>query len=180
MSDDVKKIMNQADYAKHRGVSRALITQALQSGKISATTALDGTRLINVEEADREWEQNTFIGNKRGKSGDSVMSEESIEEAKEPSAGNTYAKSRAFRETALARLTHLELQRKMGQLVDARAVELQAFADGRKIRNAMISIPDRVAPILAAENDVVKIHSILAKEIIATLKGLAVELGESA
>lgn len=48
-----------------------------------------------------------------------------------------------------------------------------AFKRGRIIRDGMLSIPDRVDAILAAETDRRKVHQIMTDEIVRVLEELS-------
>ena len=50
-----KKFLSKRDYARHKGVSHTSVNKAANAGRI--TTTPDG--LIDPEDADRQWEQNT-------------------------------------------------------------------------------------------------------------------------
>ncbi len=57
-------------------------------------------------------------------------------------------------------------------MVDRESVEREAFRVARVVRDAMLSLPDRLAALVTAETDQAKNHAILTKEIMAALKGL--------
>lgn len=48
----------------------------------------------------------------------------------------------------------------------------QAFEDGRALRAAVMGVPDRVAPILAAEADPHRVHALLTAELALALQAL--------
>ncbi len=60
-----------------------------------------------------------------------------------------------------------------GTLVNAREVELQAFAQARQLRDAILAIPDRVIPIISAETDEHANRQILDAELRSVLRDLA-------
>jgi hypothetical protein len=178
-SEGEKKLLNQAEYARHKGVSREAIRKAILSGRITQTVLESGVKGIDPELADKQWADNTFIGNVRSKDGDAIIASENAtsDEAKKAEvSGPSYADSRAKREKLAAEMLEMELEIKAKRLVRADEVEHQAFEDGRKIRNSIMSLPDRLAPLLASETDVSKIHTILLREFSSTLKGLSREL----
>jgi phage terminase Nu1 subunit (DNA packaging protein) len=77
----------------------------------------------------------------------------------------SYAASRAARAGYQARLTKLEFEQKSGKLVDADEVRAQLFALGRRVRDSLLGVPDRLAPILAGETDPAVVHRLLSEEI---------------
>lgn len=52
-------LMSLAEYSRHRGVSKPAVTQAIRDGRISTTTDHDGKRVIDSDQADQQWSQNT-------------------------------------------------------------------------------------------------------------------------
>jgi hypothetical protein len=51
--------MSFAEYARHRGVSKAAVSLAIKRGKISELTDEDGNRYLDSETADLQWAANT-------------------------------------------------------------------------------------------------------------------------
>lgn len=96
-----------------------------------------------------------------------------------PSGVDGYHEARAARERADAALAQLELAEKLGQLVSADAVTRAAFEAARSTRDALLSIPDRVAALLAAESDAANIHSILTTELRQALHGITDRLSRA-
>ena len=71
---------------------------------------------------------------------------------------------------AKADLTELDVQERNGDLISASAVRDQDFKLARILRNNLQSIPDRTAPLLAANMDAASIHKALYDEINLTLE----------
>lgn len=82
--------------------------------------------------------------------------------------------------TAQAEHKELELARARGQLVAADDVRRAAYETAHDVRNAMMTIPDHVAPILAAERDPIVIHRKLSEEIKRALTALSEHLRRTA
>lgn len=74
---------------------------------------------------------------------------------------------------ARADLAELEKEEKVGSLIDAEGAEKAAFDLARKAQEALVSIPDRLASILAAETDTVKVHKLMEAEIVLVCTALA-------
>lgn len=72
-----------------------------------------------------------------------------------------------------AQLAQLELDERQGKLVRANEVRAEAFRMAREVRNALALLPNRLAPMLAAETDPHTIRQVLAQEISAALESLA-------
>ena len=164
------------EYATRKGVTRAAVGQAVAYGRVKVVI-VNGKRVVDIAASDVLWEkrQNPTAPVDPQKydpykgAGDS--NDADIERASE------FSRARAMKESIDVKLKGLKLKTMMGELIPSADVAKQAFEDGRKIRNAMQSIPDRIAPILTAETDVTRTHTILMEEINRTLEGLARELG---
>ena len=71
-----------------------------------------------------------------------------------------------------AKTAKFNYERLLGQWVEVAAVERDAFRVGRQIRDGLLSFPDRLADLLAAEADAQKIHTILDREVRQVLLAL--------
>ncbi|MCC7487281.1 MAG: terminase small subunit, partial [Burkholderiales bacterium] len=67
--------------------------------------------------------------------------------------------------SAQASRAELELQRRQGALVSAEEVRLGARATAREVRDALLAIPDRLAPALVSIRDAATMRQALAGEI---------------
>ena len=166
-------------YARHRRVSPAAVRKALAAGRIKA----DAEGAIDPTAADTQWDTSTNLSKplnsvtgvpkKRrtpGAPSDAIgAAGAGIPEANGLSDAarliSSYAGSRAARESFLARLAKLDYEERSGKLVDADEVRAQQFALGRRIRNSMRGIPDRLAPILVGQTDAAVVHRMLSEEI---------------
>ncbi len=146
---EARTIGSVTQYAKHRGVTQPLVSQYIRSGRLRDSVRKIGKDKyeIDFELADKEWD--SHIKNSRGT------------EIKGP----TYAQSRAIREAYTAQLSKLDYQERSGQVLLAGDVRREAFQQGRRIRDAILAIPDRYAALLAAETDEVKIKQFLDREL---------------
>lgn len=90
--------------------------------------------------------------------------------------GLNYAESRALREAYQARLSKLEFEERSGKLVNVDQVKVEAFKTHRRIRDALLNIPDRCGPHLAALSDPSECHAYLLEEIVAVLKQLSSDI----
>lgn len=85
--------------------------------------------------------------------------------------------SRAVKEAYAARLAKLDYEERIGKLVPAEQVKVDAFKVARSVRDALMNIPDRVSNLLAAETDPAKVHAMLADEIRIVLSKLSLKNG---
>lgn len=154
--------MNAAQYARHRGVSKEQVRKYIEGGKITARKVGRGYE-IDAEQADRELDANRAPDRGGRNGGPDELSGK---------VGASYAQARAMRETYAARILQLEFQEKSGRLVDKNDLRLRLAKLHMAVRDSLRTIPDRVAPVLAAETDQTKIHALLLKEIGQALEGL--------
>lgn len=165
-------------YARHRGVSHTAVRKALASGRIRPEA--DGS--IDPSRADEQWAVSTNLSKPRN----SVIGEPKLRAStveRQPAHDNgsivplegptrlasSYAASRAARESYLARLARLDFEQRSGKLVDADEVRAQLFGLGRRLRDALMGVPDRLAPLLAGESNAAEVHRILSEELLAAL-----------
>ena len=145
-------------YATHTGVSRQVLTRELRK------VGIDFRHRFNFHEADQK------------RAAMRHPSRAAFRKPKQPKDGHTepcsFAEAQAEKERYKAKLAKLEYEHKIGQLVDRESVEREAFRVARVVRDAMLSLPDRLAALMTAETDQAKNHAILTKEIMAALKGL--------
>jgi len=84
-----------------------------------------------------------------------------------------FAEARAAKEAALAEIRQLEAARKRGETIDKAAAVRSFSRSGMVFRDAMLSIPGRVAAQLATETDERRIEALLTAAIRAELTRLA-------
>jgi phage terminase Nu1 subunit (DNA packaging protein) len=73
--------------------------------------------------------------------------------------------ARAKRESYQAELARLKYEEQAGKLIDAEAVQNEAFKIARTVRDALMNLPDRVAAEFAGETNQFRIHTRLSEEI---------------
>jgi hypothetical protein len=167
-------------YARHRGVSLKAVQKALGSGRIEKTAAA----LIDVELADANWARRTAPRPLAAKP--SLNDEQAADEGPEVphertrddtqriprsradvplGSGADYSRARAIRENYLARMAKLDFEERSGKLMSRDEVKVAAFNRFRTFRDAMLNIPDRLAALVAAETDPVRVHDLLTTEI---------------
>ena len=84
-----------------------------------------------------------------------------------------YASARTMREAYRAKMARLDYEERERKLVDSQKMYEEGFQLGRQVRDAVLGVPDRLADILAAEQDPVKIRQLLQDELEMTLTSLA-------
>lgn len=88
------------------------------------------------------------------------------------SSAISFLEAQRRKELANAQLKELEVQKRAGELIEVATVEKAMFEKGRQVRDALQSLADRLAGILAPINDQAKVHEVLSKEIHQALEGL--------
>ena len=81
--------------------------------------------------------------------------------------------ARRRKEVALAQLREMEVAERAGKLYDAAAVQNAVVSMNAAIREAVLRIPDKLAPQAAATSDPRQVRSILMAECKAILKNLS-------
>ena len=153
-------------YAQHRGVSHAAVQKAIRQGRIQLTS--EGK--VDMEQADRDWTRNTGPSTPTGRS----PVEPGL--STRPSAGPSFAQSRAVRELYMARLAKLEYERQAGKLLQADTVQNALASIMRDTRDHLLALPDRLAEAVAVETNPVEVRNLLSREIRETLQQLSTAL----
>lgn len=154
------------------GLSEGAIRKAIKAGRISVLA--DG--LIDVEAAASALARNTDFEKKHRPrvSSPPPTAPENLPEMPEPPASPIY-EQRTRVEAARAQLLEIELQEKRETLIQKAATEVAYGAKISATRDGLLSVADRLTPILAAESDPLKIHAILTAAIIEAMRLLSVE-----
>lgn len=163
--------VSQRAYARHRGVTHRAVQKAIAAGRIPVTA----DKKVDPEAADIAWASNTDESKPRNSvSGTPRLSASSLPATTPITTGNpsSYQNARALHEAYRAKTARVEYERLTGTLVSVEEVRLQAFTTARHLREALLSLPDRLAPVLAAMNDPAEIHRTLVTELRQALKGL--------
>ncbi|RCK20080.1 hypothetical protein TH8_19645 [Thalassospira profundimaris] len=171
---------NQAAYAKHRGVSRQAISKLVKSGKIPVTRIGNAIE-INFAQADKALGQTIDpsrtlaaesgsqpVGKPR--SGDDLFDQTvvtQIDAGQSGEQGSDYQQHRAAREGYNAEIARLDLEERLGRLVDKHDVEESMVTAGRQIRQGLDAIPGWADEIDAAARNggVNAVRSLLKEKV---------------
>lgn len=189
--------------ARRLGVSDTAVHKAIKAGRvnIAGRTETSQRPLVAWPQTQDDWLANSD-GSKRSHIGSTGSPRRAADPAPEvdlpvssrPDQGNepdvqqhattvsaapSYAQSRAIREAYQARLSKLEFEEKSGKLIDANEVKVRAFRMARNARDALMTLPDRLAPILASSTDVHEVHKLLLEDIERMCKRIAIEAAAS-
>lgn len=176
-------LMTQAQYAEHRGVSRVAVHKAIKDERIST---IDGK--IDPAVADIQWAANSRA---RAPSSQAAAAAASARpdggsrlaavtpDPGDPGVGgmfetpDDYGVSRARREAAEAELAELRLAEQRGNLIQVKAVETVLSTALAGMREHLLQVSSRLAPLLANESDGFKVQALLDTEINQALQQLA-------
>lgn len=153
-------------YARARGCSLTAVQKAIASKRITALP--DGT--IDAERANREWAKNTFAGQtvREAPAPERLPMHESPAPTGDPVTA--YLRARAVKESFQARTAELDYKERAGKLIDAARASEYAATFSAIVKDGLMAMPDRLAPMLAAVDDEKTIHRMLGAEITALLR----------
>ena len=170
------------DYAQHRKITARSVWRHLSSGLIPESAVIrEGRRLfIDQAKADKALGEITsrkeILGQraepKVKKTAEPTDQEKAKTAAQGGTSGLTFHEARTVKERYKAALLKIELDEKMGALVDSEQVKLTAYNTARQVRDALLNIPTRISAILAAESDQNRVAEILTGEIRQALEAL--------
>lgn len=148
--------MTFVEYAAHRGVSAAAVTNAVKEGRCPVTLDATGRRVIDTEIADEAW---VLGGGQKQKLKPDVNPQG--KETKAPAL----IESKSIKEAYQARIAKLDYEERVGKTLDAEKVKEETFKVARIVRDNLLNIPDRLAAELAGEENQFIIHKKLTDEI---------------
>ena len=167
--------MNLLQYAQDRKVEYTQLSKWAGQGRFTSDALRkDGRKWVvaDAQELDRQVAA-AKAPDRGGRGGAPVIDEALKRQQAQAAAIPSFAQSRAYREAFAAKLTKLEFDQKSAKLVDKAELKMKLAKLHMAVRDALRTIPDRVAPIVAAETDQAKIHAMLLKEIGQALEGLS-------
>ena len=187
--------LTQKQYAQLRGCAPSAVTKAVKEGRITLVL-VNGKKMVDVALADKQWAQNTRA---RGDSHSAMPhhvadvrkmvdgqasdhSEHTLDMAPpplpaEPDEAMTYDVARRRREAAEARIAEMKQAEMEGVLIRVDSVRSSMATKISGARDALLQIPSRLAPVLAAEPDLLKVTGLLEdalRQALADLSGMEV------
>jgi hypothetical protein len=161
-------------YAKARGCSLTAVQKAIATKRI--TKLPDGT--IDADRANREWATNTFAGQTvREAAPERLPMHESPAPTGDPVTA--YLRARAVKESFQARTAELDYKERAGKLIDAARASEYAATFSAIVKDGLMAMPDRLAPMLAAVDDEKTIHRMLGAEITALLRKVSKSVADA-
>jgi hypothetical protein len=176
-------LISQSEYARQRGVSRQYVSRlvkqgviALENGKIDPARA-DAALAARRDPARPERRKPIKTDTQRIR--ETPAQDASVSTDLGPLPGSSggdlpkmLLKTRIKSELEKGKLLEIKAKVEAGKYVEADEVKVAAFNKARIVRDGLLNIPDRMASLLAAENDAAKIHTILNAEIRSVLEEL--------
>ncbi len=169
-------------YARHRGVSLAAVQKAIAANRISTIPDSKGRNKIDATVADIQWAKNTRPDQQeRGSLKDFEKTQADLASMQDdgddaaPGATNLLSTEKAETEGVRRQLLELQLQQKLGALVRVDDIERAMTSKLKAANEALNSLADRLAPVLAAETDVDQVDKILRTEIRRAMNLIAQE-----
>ena len=157
------KLLTQAEYARHRGCSREAVRKAVEAGRI---TPFGPDKLIDATLADAQWQRNT-----RARASSRVpppaveAADDHSDHSDHAGTGGSYHEWRRRREAAAAQSAELLLREQRGDLVRVDDVRRAYAKHLIAFREALLQLPSRLGPVLAAESDAGRVHEALQAEL---------------
>lgn len=189
-----------SDFARLKGVSAPAVTTACKARITDAIVEYNGKRMLDRDKALELWDRNTKRnGSERVSAGakdrdrrelaPDVAGASPPPPVHVPDATGDQLKSlimglpedqipgldvsRERKEHYNAELARLQALKEREDLVTTADVKRMASMLGRQIRDNILAIPNRVAPLLAAARDSAEVHRLLSEELSTALRVLS-------
>ena len=135
-------LISQSEFARQQGFTRGYVTKLIKKGVVKLKNGK-----VDSEQAVRSMKAHA----------DPVAlirsDQQEVIPGQQAQGAVDFVTARAMREAFKAKMAKLEYEERCGQLTDASKVKNDAFKAGLIIRNALLNLPDRLADVLAAEDD---------------------------
>ena len=172
--------LTESGLARKLGVSRQAVHDLVKRGIITK----DSAGLIDVAQAQAALLSSVHPSSKTA----AALQTANPAPAGAPEEGapgveiTSYHVAKTLREAAEAQIARLKLAEMQGDVIRVDAVKNQLATVFSTVREALLQIPARMAPLLAADTDPVSVHNVLHAEIhqaLHHLAGAADRVGES-
>ena len=162
-------IVNLTEYARHRGIHRNSVLDAIKRGVLVSSVREIENRgkmvlAVDLELADKEWAENSDLNQVRNlpktEKGKALL-EQGLKERQSKVKAPPFQESRAIREAYTARITKLEYEERINKLVDVEKVKKINWEVARRVRDAILYVPNKIAAEVAVETDPFKVEKII-------------------
>jgi hypothetical protein len=160
--------LTRAEFARAQNWSRSYVTKLGNEGRLvldAAGKMIDVGATLAVLKRTTDPSKETVRQHHAATRADKPTEKDSNEAPASASADPKYWDNKARREGALAEMAELELATKRNELVDRERVEATAFATGRNLRDTMLGLPTRLAPVIATMTDAFEVEVMLRDAI---------------
>ena len=164
-------LLSITDFAKVKGLSKQRISKAVQNGKLDGAIVNSGKRkLIDKDLGLELWDKTTPIAKRVNVP--TQTREELKKQVKDMPADQIpdFNISRAKKEFYTAELARIQVEQQKKELINAKEVEKKSFEMAVGIREAFLTLPDRVSNLFASETDATAIDGVLRKELHSCLE----------
>lgn len=166
--------LTESGLARLLSVSRQAIHDLVKRGILEK----DSSGLIDVSKAQAALANSVHPSSKTAAALQSTTPAPPSASAEPPDSSQSvevtsYHVAKTLREAAEAQMARLKLAEMQGDVIRVAAVKSQLATVFATVRDALLQIPARMAPVLAAEADPVSVHNVLHAEIHQALQHLA-------
>lgn len=162
------QLITQSEYARRRGCTEGAVRRAVRDGRIAL---IDGK--VDPVAADAQWARNTRVRAGSRPTDDANLQAGGTPAARDDDSGAGYWQSKSRREAAEAEIAELKLAELRGELVRAADVRTSLAKQVAAVREALLQLPARVVPLLAADPTPAAMDGVIRAEIVAALAMLA-------
>lgn len=166
------EFISKTEFAKRMGVNPSTVHAACDRGRLTLLPNKDQKNRLMLPWPDAKTEWERLHG----------ASQPTVDVNADGSAptNETWAEAKTRKDKAAADLLELQLRTKKGELLERTLVERQAFEAARRVRDAILNVPNRIADQLAVETDRFKVHQLMVAELNKALEELAATNWEQA
>jgi hypothetical protein len=159
-----------ADLAQLKNVSRSAVSQRKRTGILEgAIVKHNGKTLLNKELAMELWDKNTAPVLNQIPAQTKKELKKQVQDMPADQIPD-FNVSRAKNEFYKAELARIQVLQQKKELISAKEVEKKSFELAVGIREAFLTLPDRVSNLFASETDATAIDGVLRKEIHSCLE----------
>jgi len=171
-----RRYVTQAEFARLFGVKEPSITEAIQRGRIKRRRR-DGHWVIDLQTEAAKFAATSHTLTRPVPSPAALAGALSaVPNSDGESALNAVVHSRERREKFKALREEMDYEKEMGRLIPMSAVEERWGKIAVTVRKSILALPDRLAPLMAAEDDARECWKMLDQECRAMLEDLATDL----
>jgi len=168
--EPVIRLLSLRQYATHRGVALAAVQKAIQSGRIDT----EPSGKINPKLADEQWQANTDTS--RRPPGAAQFGDGNNNGRGNTAGDEQMRTARLIRATFEAKLVKLDFDQKAGMVVKKDEVYKQQFAATRQLRDKLLTLGDRIAPLVKGKATITEIAEAANAEVRTALVEFCEEL----